>query len=530
MDQIILLQLVGFVKRTPHGWTLLNHVHLILCEYSHAMGNSNGNIHKYWEAIDSTFGLQGGFIWDWVDQGLLKDGGDGTKHWAYGGDFGDTPNDLNFCLNGLTWPDRTPHPALHEVKYVYQPIKVSLKESRIKITNTHFFQTTQGLEFTWATQGDGYELGSGVLSLPPIEPQSSYELEWESGPWYPLLASSFAEEIFLTITTTLLHSTRWVEAGHVVSSTQVQFPTTRKILPHVIKTSDAKVVSETLGNMVRVSLPSFWEITWNIQTGSVESWKVGGIPVMNKGIFPCFWRAPTDNDKGGEKKSYYSRWKEARIDSIIYHTKSCSVKSTANDFVKIEVVYVGAPSCEEGSSSHSNALFTVNMIYTIYSSGDLIIEVNVIPSSELPPLPRVGVELHLEKSVDQIKWYGRGPFECYPDRKAAAHVGVYEQNNKDGVGIFASTYGSSPSMQMSASYYSTAELDRATHNEELVQGNDIEVHLDHKHMGVGGDDSWSPCVHDNYLVPAVPYSYSIRLCPITAATSGLEIYKSQLPS
>ncbi|XP_011000564.1 PREDICTED: beta-galactosidase-like [Populus euphratica] len=529
---------------------------LILCEYSHAMGNSNGNIHEYWEAINSTFGLQGGFIWDWVDQGLLKDSGDGTKHWAYGGDFGDTPNDLNFCLNGLTWPDRTPHPALHEVKHVYQPIKVSLKESRIKITNTHFFQTTQGLEFSWATQGDGYEIGSGILSLPPIEPQSSYELEWESGPWYPLLASSFAEEIFLTITTTLLHSTRWVEAGHVVSSSQVQLPTTRKILPHVIKTTDAKVLIETLGDIVKVRLPSFWEITWNIQTGSVESWKVGGVPVMNKGIFPCFWRAPTDNDKGGEKKSYYSRWKEARIDSIVYHTKSCSVKSTANDIVKIEAVHVGATSCEEGSSSHSNALFTVNMIYTVYSSGDLIIECNVIPSSELPPLPRVGVELHLEKSVDQIKWYGRGPFECYPDRKAAAHVGVYEQNvsdmhvpyivpgecsgradvrwvtfqNKDGVGIFASTYGSSPPMQMSASYYSTVELDRATHKEELAQGNDIEVHLDHKHMGVGGDDSWSPCVHDNYLVPAAPYSYSIRLCPITAATSGLEIYKSQLPN
>jgi beta-galactosidase len=103
----------------------------------------------------------------------------------------------------------------------------------LQITSTHFFQTTQGLEFSWATQGDGYEIGSGILSLPLIEPQSSYELEWESGPWYPLLASSFAEEIFLTITTTLLHSTRWVEAGHVVSSSQVQLPTTRKILPHV---------------------------------------------------------------------------------------------------------------------------------------------------------------------------------------------------------------------------------------------------------------------------------------------------------
>ncbi|KAJ6387945.1 hypothetical protein OIU77_026497 [Salix suchowensis] len=334
-------------------------------------------------------------------------------------------------------------------------------------------------------------------------------------------------------------------------------PTRQNIMPHVIKTADTKIFSEALGDTVRVSQLNVWEITWNMQTGSTESWKVGGVPVINKGIIPCFWRAPTDNDKGGENDSYYSQWKAAGIDSLVFQTKSCSVKSTTNDLVKIEVVYVGVPICEEGSlseSTNATALITVNMIYTIYSSGDLIIECNAIPNSGLPPLPRVGVELHLEKSVDQIQWYGRGPFECYPDRKAAAHVGVYEQNvgdmhvpyivpgecsgradvrwvtfqNKDGVGIFASTYGSSPPMQMSASYYSTAELDRATRNEELVQGNDIEVHLDHKHMGLGGDDSWSPCVHDKYLVPAVPYSFSIRLCPITAATSGLEMYKSQL--
>ncbi|KAJ6346767.1 hypothetical protein OIU76_003447 [Salix suchowensis] len=437
---------------------------LILCEYSHAMGNSSGNIREYWDAIDSTFGLQGGFIWEWVDQALLKESGDGRKHWAYGGDFGDTPNDLNFCLNGLTWPDRTPHPALQEVKYVYQPIKVSLEESTIKITNSHFFQTTQGLEFGWTMHGDGYELGSGILSLPLIEPQGSCKLEWESGPWYPQLASSFSEEIFLTITTRLLHSTRWVEAGHVISSTQVQLPTRQKIMPHAIKTAGTKIFSEALGDTIRVSQLNVWEITWNMQTGSTESWKVGGVPVINKGIIPCFWRAPTDNDKGGEKDSYYSQWKAAGIDSLVFQTKSCSVKSTTDNLVKIE-----------------NA--------------------TQFQSSELPPLPRVGVELHLEKSVDQIQWYGRGPFECYPDRKAAAHVGVYEQNNKDGVGIFASTYGSSPPIQMSASYYSTAELDRATRNEELVQGNDIEVHLDHKHMGLGGDDSWSPCVHDKYLVP-----------------------------
>ncbi|PQQ19668.1 uncharacterized protein Pyn_22599 [Prunus yedoensis var. nudiflora] len=480
---------------------------LILCEYSHAMGNSNGNLHEYWERIDSTFGLQGGFIWEWVDQALLKDNADGSKHWAYGGDFGDVPNDLNFCLNGLVWPDRTPHPALHEVKYVYQPIKVSFSKETLRITNTHFFKATQGLEFSWDAHGDGCKLGSGILSLPFIGPQKSYDIDWQSAPWYPLWTSSSAEEYFLTITAKLLHSTRWVEAGHVISSNQVQLPSKREIVPHVIQTKDATFVSETLGDKIRVSRHSFWEIILSVQTGTVESWKFEGVPLMTKGIFPCFWRAPTDNDKGGGPSSYFSLWKRA-----------------------------------------------VDVIYTIYGSGDIVVECNVRPSSNLPSLPRVGVEFHLDKSMDQIKWYGRGPFECYPDRKAAAHVAVYEQKvddmhvpyivpgecsgradvrwvtfqNKDGFGIYASVYGSSTPMQINASYYTTAELDRATHNEDLIKGDDIEVHLDHKHMGLGGDDSWSPSVHDEYLVHAFPYSFSIRLCPITPATSGQVMYKTQL--
>ncbi|WCJ39089.1 Beta-galactosidase [Euphorbia peplus] len=532
---------------------------LILCEYSHAMGNSNGNIDEYWEAIDSTFGLQGGFIWDWVDQGLLKESSDGTKHWAYGGDFGDTPNDLNFCLNGITWPDRTAHPAMHEVKYVYQPIKVSLSGSTLKIFNACFFETTEGLEFSWAVHGDGCKLDSGILSLPFLNPQSIYDIDLESGPWHPSVASSSAEEIFLTVTSKLLHSTRWVEAGHVISSTQVQLPSREETIPYVVKATDTTLLCETLGDKVIICQQNSWEMTFNSLTGDLESWKVGGVPVLKKGIFPCFWRAPTDNDKGGEGNSYYSKWKAAHIDNLEFHPKSFSIDYRNNHLVKIGATYdgVGVPRVDDSSSSLSeneNVLFKVDIIYTIFGSGDLICECNVIPSSDLPPLPRVGVEFHLEKSVDRIKWYGRGPFECYPDRKAAAQVGVYEKNvadlhvpyivpgecsgradvrwatfqDKDGTGIFASIYGSSPPMQMSASYYSTEELDRARHNEELVQGNGIEVHLDHKHMGLAGDDSWSPCVHDKYLVPAVPYSFSMRFCPITATTSGLQLYKSEL--
>ncbi|KAG7948524.1 hypothetical protein I3843_13G012200 [Carya illinoinensis] len=491
---------------------------------------------------------------------LLKDGADGRKHWAYGGDFGDIPNDLNFCLNGLTWPDRTPHPALLEVKYVYQPIKVSLKEGKLQITNTQFYETTNGLQFSWVANGDGRELGTGILSLPLIGPQSSFDIEWQSGPWYSLWASSFAEEFFLTISAKLLHPTRWVKAGHVISSTQVQLPGKREIVPHVIKTTDATFLVEVLGDTIRVRQQNFWEIELNPQTGTIESWKVEGVTVMNKGIFPCFWRAPTDNDKGGGADSYLSKWKAAHMDSLLYIKENCSVLNTTDKLVKIVVGFIAVPTDEKHSIPElgkANALFKIDMIYTIYGSGDVIVECKVKPnSSNLPPLPRVGLEFHLEESMNNIKWFGKGPFECYPDRKAAAHVGFYEQKvgdmhvpyivpgecsgradvrwvtfqSKDGCGIYASIYGSSPPMQMSASYYTTAELERATHNEELIKGDNIEVHLDHKHMGVGGDDSWSPCVHDKYLIPAVSYSFSIRLCPITRATSGHDIYKSQLQS
>ncbi|KMT17108.1 hypothetical protein BVRB_2g041620 [Beta vulgaris subsp. vulgaris] len=526
---------------------------LILCEYSHAMGNSNGNIDEYWEAIDNTFGLQGGFIWDWVDQGLLKEGADGKKHWAYGGDFGDTPNDLNFCINGLVWPDRTPHPALHEVKYLYQPVKISLEKGLLKITNAHFYETTQGSEFHWVILGDGSELGSGVLSLPQIEPQSSYTMEWKSGPWYTAWTSCTSEEIFLTVTMKLLHSTRWVEAGHVISSTQMQLPSNRKFGPHVIKPKDPVLRTENHGDTIKIFQQDASEIVFNTQTGSIESWRVQGVSVMNRGIVPCFWRAPTDNDKGGGADSYLSKWKAAFLDDIAFITNSCSVQNNTG-FVEIAVVVLGIPRSKNiAEPNETDITFTVNLTYIIYGSGDIIIETSVKLQSDLPPLPRIGIEFHLDKEVDRVKWYGKGPFECYSDRKAAAQVAIHEKTvgemhvpyivpgecggradvrwltlqNKDGVGIYASIYDSSPTMQMSTSYFTTTELDRATHNENLVEGEDIEVHLDHKHMGLGGDDSWTPCVHDKYLIPPVPYAFSIRLCPVTAANSGDIIYKNQ---
>ncbi|MQL91821.1 hypothetical protein Taro_024432 [Colocasia esculenta] len=538
---------------------------LILCEYSHAMGNSNGNIHVYWDAIDTTYGLQGGFIWDWVDQGLLKEGSNGQKNWAYGGDFGDSPNDLNFCLNGLTWPDRTPHPAVNEVKYVYQPIKISLKENMIMIVNKQFFDATEAIEFSWRLDGDGCRLGFGMLDLPPIEPQNRYAIEWDSYPWFSLWQSSSATEIFLTITAKLIHSTRWAKSGHVISSTQLQLPGKGQQAPHVIRiTENSSLVTQHIGDTVTVCKTNDWEIMFNMQTGTIEKWKVEGYQLLHKGIIPCFWRAPTDNDKGGESNSYAYKWKLASLDRMSFHKDICSIQSQTEQCVQIKTAYIGFPYDEKEGTAFSGVsdetmtsdspVFKVDVTYYIYGSGDVIIQYNVNPKADLPPLPRVGVVFHVDQSLDLVKWYGKGPFECYPDRKEAAHVGMYENNvedlhvpyivpgessgradvrwvafqNGNGFGLLASTYGDSPPMQMSASYYSTQELNRATRNEDLVKGDAIEVHLDHKHMGVGGDDSWSPSVHEQYLIPPVPYSFSLRLCPVCPSKSCQTIYDSQL--
>ncbi|XP_062208106.1 uncharacterized protein LOC133909612 isoform X2 [Phragmites australis] len=536
---------------------------LILCEYSHAMGNSNGNIDAYWVAIDNTFGLQGGFIWDWVDQGLLKEGEDGSKFWAYGGDFGDIPNDLNFCLNGIVWPDRTIHPAVHEVKYLYQPIKISLTDNMIKIENVQFFETTEALDFNWVLYGDGCILGSGLFNVPTLAPQTSQLIDMESSPWFTLWSTSAVKEVFLSVNVKQRYQTRWAKGGHLLASAQLFLPQKNGFVPHVISFSRNPLISEHVGDSVIISKNKAWQIKVNSQLGTIDSWKVNNVELMSKGIFPCFWRAPTDNDKGGfYTKPYASKWREAFLDNISFYSSQFSVKELPDNTIEFSTVYYGLPghlprpddaALSEASES---VLFRVNMLSRIYESGDVILEYEVNPKSDLPPLPRVGIVFNAEESLSHVTWYGRGPFECYPDRKAAAHVSVYESSvedlhvpyiapgecggradvrwmalrNADGFGLYASVHSDTAPMQMSASYYGTAELDRGTHNHKLVKGDGIEVHLDHKHMGLGGDDSWSPCVHEQYLLPPTRHAFSMRLCPVLPSSSCHDIYRSQLPN
>ncbi|KAL2609958.1 hypothetical protein R1flu_028531 [Riccia fluitans] len=531
---------------------------LILCEYSHAMGNSNGNIHEYWEAINRIHGLQGGYIWDWVDQGLLKVAADGNKYWAYGGDFGDVPNDLNFCLNGLTWPDRTVHPALEEVKYVYQPIGIALSGSQVEIWDRHFFTSLDDLQFSWALHADGSVLGSGSLDIPSLGPREKYLIPSDSEPWHKLWRTSLAFEVYVTITARLSSSKRWVDAGHVVASEQLRLPPVNARHVKVLDPSDTAAQGLVLSddnNLITVESKSRdWILTFDKAGGIINSWKVQERQLFSSGPVPCFWRAPTDNDKAAQGlNSYNFRWRAVGLDKLqilsstginIHHTSTHSVELKAT--LSLEPVdshqYTAelVPSQAEVGRTGEHRWFTVGVTYKVYGTGDLVIEYDVQPNIKLPPLPRIGIEFQVDKRCNEVQWYGRGPFECYPDRKSAAHVGVYQFPVKDmhvpyivpgesggradvrwlslsdreaEVGLLAMSEPDK-SMQMNVSFFTTQELDAATHNEELKQSDGIQVHLDHKHMGVGGDDSWTPCVHEEYLILPKPHQFTFRFRPI----------------
>lgn len=586
---------------------------LILCEYSHAMGNSNGNIHKYWEAIDKVQGLQGGFIWDWVDQGLLKQlggekGDPGQWYWAYGGDFGDVPHDLNFCLNGLLWPDRSLHPAMHELKLMYQPVGIStaVDDTGVEIWNKNCFTTLSDLAFAWSMAADGRVVGSGPLSLPTIQPGSKWKLEHESAPWLSCWERTAAGELFLTITASLTSDTPWAGPGHVVASQQLSLPVRtvreRQGLLSVAGMPQLLQVEESGPDLlIKVAGSDGWEIQLNKKNGLISSWKVHGTTVLSDGPGPCFWRAPTDNDKGGaEQLSYEAQWRAFGLDRLgVRDSPSFQMHKVSEQLVHLDVAISLAPSGTSSSSRGETVKsqsqegpvesvdttfppegvvaqellpgneeqvegkltnrFEVRIRYKVWGNGCLAAEYTVEPDSHLPPLPRVGVQFNVPKEMRNVEWYGRGPFECYPDRKMAADVGIYHMDvadlhvpyivpgecggradvrwvaltdSQEHVGLAVLSPPGQPPFQMNASFYGTAALQNATHDEELRASEMVEVHLDHKHMGLGGDDSWTPCVHPEYLIPAVPHQFAFLFVPVTSkAKKNLvnELFYSQLP-
>jgi beta-galactosidase len=507
---------------------------LIMCEYAHAMGNSCGNLREYWDAIEANERLQGGFIWDWMDQGIRQVTEDGEEWFAYGGDFGDDPNDGPFCINGVVFPNRCIQPVMWECKKVMQPVKVEpidLLVGKVRVTNAYHFLDLSGLDITWRLTADGEMLQSGTLEhldTPPGE-SAIVIVPFEQPELEP------GAEYWLTLSFALAQDTAWAKKGHEVAWEQFKVPFEAPERPVLLVSGMPEVAMEDTGQIVTVRGPDF-ELIFDKPAGTMSSWQHQGRERVCRGPLFNAWRAPTDNDARGAQP-LAKEWYGAGLDRLEHAIKDVAVTRVAPQVVRIvSCSRVSAPGCEGG--------FDCTYTYTIYGSGDVLLNTQVLPSKNLPPLPRVGLQMILPGGYEAFTWYGRGPHETYVDRKEGAQVGVYsgtvdeqytpyvvpqENGNKtdvrwavladDGgngllVAGVARDQGNPGLVEVSVHHFRVEDLTSAKHTHELKRRDDITLHLDYGQTGLGGASCGPPTLPQYTIMPE-PVEYTVRLKPFS---------------
>ncbi len=500
---------------------------LILCEYAHAMGNSLGSFNDYWDAFRDYPRLQGGFIWDWVDQGLSQWDENGQHFWAYGGDFGDEINDRQFCINGLIFPDRTVHPTLEEAKYCQRMITVSLQEQTkdactILVTNENLFRATDNEQLNWSLLENGKVIQTGSFAL-NVEADSQASIE---------IALNFAPkaqvQYHLNTDITLIAATPWADAEHVVASEQMSLRNTAGLALPTLETQPAPMLTQQDNTVLVSSVDEKYQWRWDSQTGLMTDWRVDGEAQMLAAPHDNFFRAPLDNDIGVSEidnvdpNAWMCRWDMAGIGQWERQCVVCHSETLAHA-VKVTSTFA------YHFNGEVQAITT--WTHTLSNNGEMALAVDVKLADDLPPMPRIGLELELplNKQNAPITWQGLGPFENYPDRLAAARFGQHTQTLEQmhTPYIFPTDSGLrcgtqwlkvneleiSGDFQFNVGQYAQQHLAAAKHTNDLVAEEKIYVRIDHKHMGVGGDDSWSPSVHKEFQLTDNQYAYRVTFKP-----------------
>ena len=507
---------------------------LILCEYAHAMGNSVGNLQDYWDAFEKYDALQGGFIWDWVDQVILKTAENGTDYWAYGGDFGDefAENDSNFCANGLIAADRTINPHMHEVKKVYQPVQFEadkLSRGRIKVTNRYDFIDLNHLDFEWFIKGNDKIISSGKMGKLDLIAGESQKLTFSLSGIIP----EQGVEYFLMIRAKTNQNHPLISKGHIVAWEQFQLPISRELT--TTPSTDMPVIILDTDAGIEVHGEAF-SVIFNSATGQIKQYIYNGIEIFINPIEANFWRAPNDNDLGNGMPKRTGLWKNVS-DSLKTEVIRSEVK---NGLAHIEV-----------KSSYLS--INLNSVYKVYGNGIINIDNKYsIADTSLPEIPRIGIKMSLSGDFDELAWFGRGPHESYSDRKTSAAVGLYhgsvweqtfqyvrpqETGNKTDVRWMALSNGKiglmvkgSPTFDGSVHQYPYEDLDYVPKGQkhgklDIQQKDQVDWLIDLKQMGVGGDNSWGARPHDKYTLPPGNYDYSFMLVPFKVGTDLTKLSK-----
>lgn len=498
----------------------------IMCEYAHAMGNSSGNLKEYFDIINSSPQMQGGFIWDWIDQGIKTKDLNGKAFWAYGGDLGSggLHNDENFCGNGLVAADHSFHPGFYELKKVYQDISFldkNWQQGNIRIQNNFSFTSTKDYLFSWTLYKNGIEVQKGNLQR-DIAPGDYKDIQ------LPVhIEDDNSAEYLLNLSASTFFPKGLIPQSHEIAREQfggasgLFFLNTAERAGSLHIDRDKRYISfQSAGTSGK----------FDIQTGQWVAYTYKGRPLLVQFPEPYFWRAPTDNDFGNEMPQRLGIWRSAGGNKKLMNVK---IEDLSGEGLNIAVAY---------QLTDINASYIVR--YHLLKDGSLQVRAAIqLPDYPLPEMPRFGMRIQLPKQSDQISFYGRGPWENYSDRNTAAFIGIYHQQLKD---QFVSNYlrpqengyrtdvrwvqlvdssgfgvritGLQP-VCFSALPYTAEDLDpgltkKQRHPSDLVEREFISLHLDLKQRGVGGDNSWGALPHEAYLLKDKKYEYSYIIEPV----------------
>lgn len=511
----------------------------IMCEYAHAKGNSTGDLWAYWKPIyDMQPYVQGGSIWDWADQALAQPqnrpnrdhvwpvkSGDKT-FWAIGGDIGstDVPENGSSSCDGLVTPDRQAHPGLQEVKHVYQYIHckpVDLKKRIVEIKNWYDFTNLKDITtIQWRLTGDGKLLQSGEMPTPDVAPYETTKLTLPVKSFTPVAGV----EYFVEISFRLKENNPWAKMDHELAWDQFKLPDS--LSATIMDASSFPKLSLTQSDNLATIQGENFVATFDKKKGSLSSWKFNGTELIQSPLRPDFWRAATDNDRGRRMEKVQEVWKKASQDAVLI---SFEVNQLSNNkLVLIANFFLSTVKVDWQTT------------YTVLGNGEITVDAKFNPqTTDLPLLPRLGMQLIMPAGFDSIKWFGPGPQETYSDRKDAK-IGIYsgavrdqfykeyvipgESGNKvdtrwialtndKGIGLLAI---GSPLLSANALKNNAEDIENATYPYQLPVRDFTVLNLDWKQEGMGGDTNWGDKAwpHKPFLIPATAQSYHFRLRPI----------------
>ena len=474
-------------------------------EYAHAMENSMGNLQEYWDVVYADSSICGLAVWDWVDQGIAKpiDGSplrpssklqkEEDEFWAYGGDFGDKPNDGPFCINGLIAPDRTPHPHYYEVQYVYQPLKFVYEDGNVRIINRDFFTDVDEYEYTYEFLADGKVRETGGLTLqgntlifPSIQA--------------PVVGGGPFPELSIYVEARLKEDKPWAQKGYVVAREQFvtkpsSFPTTLTGTPAESRQEDGGVLVTTNQGSVMID-----------NTGAITSWMVDGKQMLQAPLEPYFWKPENDNQGAAGFARRVAVWQEAVAQRAVHSYRAEMDEST------LKIVYdISLPIGAD-----------LTLTYAFTAEGRIMVNMDYIPTAtDIPLMPKFGMRMRLPADYTDINYYGRGPWENYPDRKGSAFLGRYQmplsdymteyvhpQDNGNRCDVrWFEIAGSSRKLRIEGCQplcirawdYGEEDLGMG-HPYELQRGKFVNLNIDLSVHGVGGTDTWGKRTLPQYTI------------------------------